>query len=85
MASNYYTHTRVVREADGQLRSTTAAKVVDGKVVDVAGHFAYGRGTAAYHATYESAVRFERSQGRSVELVADGAAMHRSRLAGLVA
>lgn len=83
--SGHYTHTMAVRDADGQLVSTTMARVLpSGAVVDMAGHFAYGRGSLVYDDVYQSVVKHERDQGRSVELIPDNGETHRARLRNLL-
>jgi hypothetical protein len=82
----HYTHTMVVRdELTGRLVSTTLARVnPDGAVIDMAGHFAYGRGSILYDDIYRSVVAHEAALGHEVELVHDDGAMHRARLRELL-
>lgn len=84
--SGHYTHTMLVRDdATGDLVSTTMARVLpSGAVVDMAGHFAYGRGSLVYDDVYQAVVREERAQGRSVELIPDLGETHRARLRQLL-
>lgn len=80
----HYTHTLVVRDPDGTIRSTTVARVVDGRVVDLAGHFATGRGTPRFHRVYEALGVAETAAGRTVELVPDGGRQHGEWLRALL-
>jgi len=81
---SHYTHTLVVRDEAGDIRSTTVARMEDGFVVDMAGHFAYGRGSVIYHDAFEAMRAHECGNGRTVELVADGGALHTERLRHLM-
>ena len=82
---SHYTHTLVVRDDAGDIRSTTVARVdADGFVVDMAGHFAYGRGSVIYDDVYQAMRAHECGHGRTVELVADGGALHTERLRHLM-
>ena len=84
--SGHYTHTMAVRDdATGDLVSTTMARVLpSGAVIDMAGHFAYGRGSLIYDDVYRSVVAEQARNGRSVELIPDLGEAHRARLRRLL-